>query len=203
MVILNSTLEVPQIPKMGWGIVKREHRKSDFIGSMRCFVFVLLFAGLMFIPAIHHIQLPTAENADPIYLIGFIIAGLIISVIVTLYMLNGDFNEPRYEAMSETRRLATAWEDDILQPYLAEKYGLKFMTGTKLFSYGWTHAYYEGRSIQIRINGVQRDFDATFARDYGEMVYYYKQTEPEIWVEEVIQPDTVSFRTLPPKRNNM
>lgn len=200
MVILNKELEPLVVPPKGWGVVKRQHKWSDFVGTLKAFAFMVLFGVPLLIPTIRNITFQPNAETEPTPLFAFLMIGFVISTIVTLCVINSNWNEPRLIALNECEDKAKAWECNVLQPYLEAKYGLKFPADTRLFSYAfYSYAYYDNRSMQVRVNGIGRRIDSTFAVSDMSYSHYYKQTEPEIWLEEVIQPQQVSYRALAPK----
>lgn len=189
MVVLDKNLKAPETPDPTWGVVKRKHKFSDFSLALKVSLSLFLSLAVAFIPQLS--EIPVANNNLGELGLFF----LFFTSIATLVTFSSACVKPKEEAHNLANARAMTWQRDVLQPYLEKKYGVKFYKGTNLFSWGWPSAEYNGRTIEVAVRGIQEDRDCTFS-DMGHRIYIVSRDG--IRLEEVVRPQTVSFKAMNP-----
>jgi hypothetical protein len=191
MVILDKALEVPATPDPTWGVELRKRSLKDFAVTLKTAFFTAFFAAGAFIPAIAQFEiLPEKSIGEP--MMGMFIAFAIANLIIFGCAM-GRRNE---EANDLSDAKAAEWVKSTLKPYIEQKYGVKFYRGEPVFGWNWPSVEFEGRTIQIRIHGVSEDRNYRFSSDIGHKTY---KVDPEgIWIEEIIKPESVSYKRMTP-----
>lgn len=91
-----------------------------------------------------------------------------------------DFREPRNKAIRQQKQQAKDWEQDILLPYLSQKYGIKLKRSTDFFAEHNNMIFHNGESMKVTLHGLRRVFDNTLTEKTKDEVFYYVQTADEI-----------------------
>lgn len=193
MVVLDKTLTVPENPDPTWGVTKRKHTFRDFYWTIGFGALLAMSLTLAFYPPLA--TLP-AFNGKPIAELGYILTffmGLPFLVILHCAIIR-----PTEEAHYDARQASGKWVNEVLKPYIEKKYGIKFYNNP-LFGWNFPSGEYEGRTIEVRIHGVQQDRDYTFTTSGCPVGHpTYKIAKGGVWLEQVIRPEKVSFKPMQP-----
>lgn len=188
MVIANETIAQPENPPKRWGVEVRPRTLKDYRNVAIASLIFLIFVSLALIPS-----LPggtyTAEDGIAFWVLsGF--AGVVL--MVTL----GDPGRVNEEADALASKRAYAWQQEVLFPFLEKKYGIE-IPEQRLDSWGWNRAYKGKRSLEFNPHGIVLEYD-TFdtSSDRLNGGFYNITLNDDVWIEEVIRPDRVTFRAM-------
>lgn len=189
MVVLDKAAVIPETPPADWDVTVRKLTVRDFAFTIKAFVFTLLSLGLILIPGISEFKV----GQSSIFEFGIYFG--IISALATLFSAWGASGNPHSEAVSECNRRSHQWQNDVLVPFLERRYGVSFGPYADLFGLGYEGANYQGRTIQVRLSGVEDYFNYKFGPD--DFFRSFVVRPDQIRLEEVIRPESISFKPIP------
>ena len=191
MVALNKTVVTPANPPSDWGVECRTLKIRDFAFSIK-----VAIASLLGVP----VMLCSYSFTDfAVIQPNFFAGGMSFLILLGIMALGSAWmksGEPVYEAVNDAVRRSKHWQTDVLVPFLEEKYGVKFQPYTDFFSLDYAYASYQGRTFPVKLSGVKSSYNYK----YGEDNFFrsFKIVPDEIALEEIIHPQQVTFRTIPP-----
>jgi hypothetical protein len=190
MGILNKATVAPATPPSDWGVERRNLTVRDFAFSIKLAGIALLGLPLMIVPTLA--DFPVFESR--LSGLGSLILSMAgVVAIVAALIARGN---PISEAVKESVCRSKKWQTDVLVPFLEEKYGIKFCPDTNFFSLEYAYARYQGRTVPVKLRGIKSYYNYK----YGEDNFFrsFKVFPDQIALEEIIHPDHISFRTIPP-----
>lgn len=190
MVVLDKTLTVPENPDPTWGVTKRKHTFKDFNWTIGVGMILMAALIIAFYPPV---ATRTFVNEKPLAELGYMLT--FFSGLPFLVILHCALVRPAEEAYSDARAASGKWVNEVLKPYIEKKYGIKFYNNP-LFGWNFPSGEYNGRTIEVRIHGVQQNRDYTFSSDLGHNTY--KISKDGVWLEQVIRPEKISFKAMHP-----
>lgn len=186
MLIPNETLAQPASPPKRWGVEVRTRTLKDYrnvIIASAIFLVVLFFIVSF---GWFGVNLSKDDRLGVILLFGIPSA---IAVMATL-------SDPG-KVLKEAEELASQrfyqWGHEVLFPFLEEKYGIE-IPPQSLLSWRGNYAYKDKQTIEFVIHGLILEEDNFCAGNISPAFYNIRLEE--IWLEEVIRPDTARYRAL-------
>lgn len=180
----------PDSPPKDWEITPRARTLKDFRIVIGLSVFAALTVGLIALDAIFRFSFE-----------GNIIAAYVILIINVIFLI-GSLSDPGHvgrEADMQANAKAREWQQNVLAPFLEAKYGIKFRYPLDLLT-AWSNpcAIKDGRTIEVQVNGIEINLMSFFDPSLEDSFPGYPQfsLEDEVWLEEVIRPEKVSYRKL-------
>lgn len=195
MVVLDKRLEAPETPPADWGITPRRHQLKDFTFSIKTAFFALLFIPVLLIPGTQDLIIGFGEEQPPT-LFGLNAVLGIATVVVVFFSALFGLGIPHREAVDASIQQSLRWQRDVLAPYLENKFGVEFYgNDVNFFGFGYQVAGYEGRTIKVKLRGVNSRYNYKYGQDDSFRSFV---VDPEaISLEEVVMPEKVSYRTIP------
>lgn len=187
MLIPNEMLAPPASPPHRWGVEVRRRTVKDY---RNVFIASLIFLALLtFVinPGWFGMDLSKEDWIGVIVLFGIPSA---IAVISTLSDPGKVFSEADDIAVQRSSQ----WEQDVLFPFLEEKYGIEIPPQT-LVSWNGNYAYKDKQTIQFKIHGLILEEDS-FCEGNISPSFYNIRLADEVWIEEIIRPGTPRYRAL-------
>lgn len=189
MVIANETIALPENPPHRWGVEVRSRTLKDYRNVA---IASLIFLALLFFavsPGWLGVDL-SVDNRVPFWVFGGM-AG--IAVLVTLSDPGAVVAEADYEAA----RRSSKWQQEVLIPFLEKKYGIEIPENSLAPSWGWSRAYKDKRTLEFNSHGIRFERDSFNKSFDGTGRYFHNITlKDDVWLEEVIRPDRVTFRAM-------
>lgn len=193
MVILDKNITIPTTPEPGWGVERRKLRVRDF----RAFLFflsVIIPLGIVaLMPGSWDIAMAASSVGEFCLLLGCVLT------LFSLFALGFAYSNRNEEACHQARAKSKEWQKNVLIPYLEKKYGMKVLTDN-LFGWNYPYARIGNKSIKFALHGVEPERDYRFGESYWFRNFVVGS---EIWAEEVIEPQKISFRPLPVADDSM
>lgn len=192
MSISSPTLEQPVSPPEKFGLELRPRQLSDFHFTFQAGGILLLLALLTVAGA--------NQLVGPEWLGYAMVALGMVAGAVTLLLFLASFSDPGdriYEYNEEGYRLSKEWQNEVLKPFLEQKYGITFVSGRVFTDYGLRTATKDYRTFEVHLHGVK--FHRVYTGKDFLARFYYPEVTGEIWLEEVVQPDrprTVALETV-------
>lgn len=193
MVVLDKTLALPDSPQTGWGVELRKLTIRDFRGFLIFLSLIVPLGVTASLPESSNIMLGHASLSEASFFLGCVLS------FFSLFALGFAFSNRREEACSKARAKSKEWQKNVLIPYLEKKYGMTVMSDN-LFGWNYPYARIGNKSIKFAFHGVAIDTDYRFGESYSFRNFVVGR---EIWAEEVVEPEKVSFRPLPVVTENM
>lgn len=189
MVVLDKNALAPATPPSDWGVVERKLTMRDFAFTFKAFACTLVCLVLILTPGLADFKVGQSSVREFGIYLG------IISALATLFSAWGASGNPHSEAVRECNRRSHQWQNDVLIPFLERRYGVSFEPYSDLFGLGYEGATYQGRTIQVRLSGVEDYFNYKFGPD--DFFRSFVVRPDQIRLEEVIRPESISFKPIP------
>lgn len=189
MLIANDTTVQPASPPKNWGVEVRTRTLKDYrnVAIASLIFLTLLFFG--FSPGWLGVNLSTDDRVP-----FWVFSGMAgIAVLVTL----SDPGRVVAQADSIAARRSLDWQQEVLIPFLEKKYGIEIPKQSLAPTWSWNRAYKEKRTLEFNPHGIRFE-RASFNKNFdGTGNYFHNITlKDEVWLEEVIRPDRVTFRAM-------
>lgn len=189
MRIASETIQHPANPPSDWGVVLRQRKAKDYLLTA-----VVVGAALLFVLIFSWNPAWFGANLDNYEWLFYIFAAVWLFFLVTDTL--HDPGNRKQQATQEAEDRFQDWYYQVLCPFLEVKYGVKFSTGP-IRSYYKRKAYKDGQFITVRIKGVVFERN-NFGGDVRLSYFHSVSMEEEIWLEEIIKPNTVKHRAMEP-----
>lgn len=186
MVIANEKIVQPASPPKRWGVEVRPRTLKDYRSFALALSIFLIFLFLIVSPGWFGVDL----SKDSRLAVGLFLVGPAgITALVTL----SDPGRVLGAANDLARQRSYQWQQDVLFPFLEAKYGIT-IPEQSLNSFGWNRAYKDNRTIEFNPHGVifENDNFVEGSDDRG----FDNIRLTDVWLEEVVRPDQVSFRAM-------